>query len=132
MFVVYVGGILTTFLGVQALGGAGEAPAAFIIGVAVWLWFTVLFANFAEALAEGSKGQGIIGVGRLVNESWEDKDGTKRYATKVELERAHFISSGPATKALAKSTPKPSSKGERTTPPPSLENEFPLEEHLPF
>ncbi|HWK84101.1 MAG TPA: potassium-transporting ATPase subunit KdpB [Caldimonas sp.] len=58
MFVVYVGSILTTLLGAQALGGTGEAPAAFIIGVAVWLWFTVLFANFAEALAEGrSKAQ---------------------------------------------------------------------------
>jgi K+-transporting ATPase ATPase B chain len=58
MFVVYVGSILTTLLGGQALGGKGEAPAAFIIGVAVWLWFTVLFANFAEALAEGrSKAQ---------------------------------------------------------------------------
>ncbi len=58
MFVVYVGSILTTVLGVQALGGKGEAPAAFILAVAVWLWFTVLFANFAEALAEGrSKAQ---------------------------------------------------------------------------
>jgi potassium-transporting ATPase ATP-binding subunit len=58
MFVVYVGSILTTILGVQALMGRGEAPAAFIIAVAVWLWFTVLFANFAEALAEGrSKAQ---------------------------------------------------------------------------
>jgi len=58
MFVVYVGSILTTVLGVQALLGRGEAPAAFIIAVAVWLWFTVLFANFAEALAEGrSKAQ---------------------------------------------------------------------------
>jgi potassium-transporting ATPase ATP-binding subunit len=58
MFVVYVGSILTTLLGFQALGGKGEAPAAFILAVAVWLWFTVLFANFAEALAEGrSKAQ---------------------------------------------------------------------------
>jgi K+-transporting ATPase ATPase B chain len=58
MFVVYVGSILTTVLGLQALGGTGEAPAGFILGVAVWLWFTVLFANFAEALAEGrSKAQ---------------------------------------------------------------------------
>jgi K+-transporting ATPase ATPase B chain len=58
MFVVYVGSILTTVLGIQALGGSGEAPAGFILGVAVWLWFTVLFANFAEALAEGrSKAQ---------------------------------------------------------------------------
>ncbi len=58
MFVVYVGSILTTLLGAQALAGHGEAPAGFIIAVAVWLWFTVLFANFAEALAEGrSKAQ---------------------------------------------------------------------------
>jgi K+-transporting ATPase ATPase B chain len=58
MFVVYIGSILTTVLGVQALGGKGEAPAAFILAIAVWLWFTVLFANFAEALAEGrSKAQ---------------------------------------------------------------------------
>jgi K+-transporting ATPase ATPase B chain len=58
MFVVYIGAILTTVLGVQALVGQGEAPAWFIIQVAIWLWFTLLFANFAEALAEGrSKAQ---------------------------------------------------------------------------
>ena len=58
MFVVYVGSILTTILAFQALGGKGEAPAGFIFAVALWLWFTVLFANFAEALAEGrSKAQ---------------------------------------------------------------------------
>jgi K+-transporting ATPase ATPase B chain len=53
MFVVYVGSILTTLLWVQALVGTGEAPAWFIFWVSVWLWFTVLFANFAEAMAEG-------------------------------------------------------------------------------
>ncbi len=58
MFVVYLGSILTTGLWLQALAGHGEAPAWFIFSVAVWLWFTVLFANFAEALAEGrSKAQ---------------------------------------------------------------------------
>jgi K+-transporting ATPase ATPase B chain len=58
MFVVYVGSIITTILWIQALGGQGEAPAGFILAVALWLWFTVLFANFAEALAEGrSKAQ---------------------------------------------------------------------------
>jgi len=58
MFVVYVGSILTTFLYFQALSGKGEAPAGFILAVALWLWFTVLFANFAESVAEGrSKAQ---------------------------------------------------------------------------
>jgi K+-transporting ATPase ATPase B chain len=53
MFVVYVGSFLTTGLFIQALFGRGEAPAGFILAVALWLWFTVLFANFAEAMAEG-------------------------------------------------------------------------------
>ena len=53
MFVVYVGSILTTLLWSQAVTGKGEAPAWFIFWVSVWLWFTVLFANFAEAMAEG-------------------------------------------------------------------------------
>jgi len=53
MFVVYVGSILTTLLFFNALVGQGEAPAGFILAVSVWLWFTVLFANFAEAMAEG-------------------------------------------------------------------------------
>ena len=53
MFTVYVGSLLTTGLFVHALGGHGEAPAGFILGISAWLWFTVLFANFAEAMAEG-------------------------------------------------------------------------------
>ncbi|MGC1955878.1 MAG: potassium-transporting ATPase subunit KdpB [Gammaproteobacteria bacterium] len=53
MFVVYVGSLFTTALWVQALVGNGEAPAWFIGTITLWLWFTVLFANFAEALAEG-------------------------------------------------------------------------------
>ncbi|MFB9122961.1 potassium-transporting ATPase subunit KdpB [Paraburkholderia dipogonis] len=58
MFCVYMGSILTTILWIAALGGQAEAPAGFILAVTLWLWFTVLFANFAEALAEGrSKAQ---------------------------------------------------------------------------
>ncbi|HLY23756.1 MAG TPA: potassium-transporting ATPase subunit KdpB [bacterium] len=53
MFVVEVTSALTTALFVQALFGRGEAPAPFIGSVSAWLWFTVVFANFAEALAEG-------------------------------------------------------------------------------
>jgi potassium-transporting ATPase ATP-binding subunit len=53
MFVVEVGSVLTTALWIQALFGTGEAPAWYIGFVSLWLWFTVLFANFSEALAEG-------------------------------------------------------------------------------
>ena len=53
MFVVLVGSVFTTVLGVQALAGKGEASAGFILWISAWLWFTVLFGNFAEAMAEG-------------------------------------------------------------------------------
>ncbi|WP_018411575.1 potassium-transporting ATPase subunit KdpB [Methyloversatilis thermotolerans] len=58
MFTVWLCAALISVLWVQALTGNGEAPAWFIGANALWLWFTVLFANFAEALAEGrSKAQ---------------------------------------------------------------------------
>jgi K+-transporting ATPase ATPase B chain len=53
MFVVEIGSILTSALWLQALGGGGEAPARYILAVTLLLWFTVLFANFAEGMAEG-------------------------------------------------------------------------------
>jgi K+-transporting ATPase ATPase B chain len=53
MFVTEIGSMLTTILWIQALVGEGEAPAGFIGVISLWLWFTVLFANFSEALAEG-------------------------------------------------------------------------------
>jgi K+-transporting ATPase ATPase B chain len=53
MFVCYVGAILTSGLFIQSLLGKGEAPAGYIFAISLWLWFTVLFANFAEAIAEG-------------------------------------------------------------------------------
>ena len=55
MFVVEVGSVVTTLIWIRDLVAppAGAAPAWFTFQVALWLWFTVLFANFAEALAEG-------------------------------------------------------------------------------
>jgi len=53
MFVVAVGSLFTTVLFVAALVRPGAESPWFIFGIALWLWFTVLFANFAEAMAEG-------------------------------------------------------------------------------
>src|SRR5512146_2626186 len=54
MFTVEIGSAFTTVLFVHAaVTGHGDAPPGFILAVSVWLWFTVLFANFAEAVAEG-------------------------------------------------------------------------------
>ena len=53
MFVVEVGSILTTLLFVHALFVPGPESPGFILGISFWLWATVLFANFAESVAEG-------------------------------------------------------------------------------
>ncbi|QTN27231.1 potassium-transporting ATPase subunit KdpB [Rhodoferax sp. AJA081-3] len=73
MFVVYIGSILTTLIGIQALQGNGEASAGFILSVAVWLWFTVLFANFAEALAEGRSKAQAASLRGLKKSTWAKK-----------------------------------------------------------
>ena len=53
MFVVYIGSIITTIFWAQSLLQAGTEPGWFILSISAWLWFTVLFANFAESMAEG-------------------------------------------------------------------------------
>ncbi|MBK6509534.1 MAG: potassium-transporting ATPase subunit KdpB [Haliea sp.] len=78
MFVVYTGSILTTILFVQAITGKGEAPTGFILAITLWLWFTVLFANFAEALAEGrSKAQAAALRGMKKTVIAKQLEGTK-------------------------------------------------------
>ena len=58
MFVVYIGSLLTTGLWLWALLSGDNAETGFMLAVTFWLWFTVLFANFAESVAEGrSKAQ---------------------------------------------------------------------------
>lgn len=53
MFLVFVSAILTTILWVASLFGIKDAESGFILGITLILWFTCLFANFAEAIAEG-------------------------------------------------------------------------------
>lgn len=53
MFVVFVGSIATTAIGALALHGDVAESPWFVLAISFWLWLTVLFANFAEAMAEG-------------------------------------------------------------------------------
>lgn len=53
MFVVEIGSVLVTLMLLKSGDGRGEAPFSFTAMIAAWLWFTLLFANFAEAMAEG-------------------------------------------------------------------------------
>ena len=75
MFIVYIGSILTTLLWVHALSFPGDTgmPAAFVLAVSIWLWFTVLFANFAEALAEGRSKAQAASLRGLRKDTWAKK-----------------------------------------------------------
>ena len=81
MFVVYVGSIITSLLAIQAFNGQGEAPFGFITAIAVWLWFTVLFANFAEALAEGRSKAQAASLRALKQTVMAKKMQTPKYGT---------------------------------------------------
>jgi K+-transporting ATPase ATPase B chain len=88
MFVVEVGSVVATALWVQALAGRGEAPAAFIGGITLWLWFTVLFANFSEALAEG-RGKARAEALRRTRQETPARKVTASAATAVECPRSY-------------------------------------------
>jgi len=94
MFVVYVGSILTTILWFQALTGQGEASSTFILAVALWLWFTVLFANFAEALAEGRSKAQAASLRGLKKETWAKKLAEPKYGAKWQLVQSEDLRKG--------------------------------------
>lgn len=94
MFVVYVGSILTTLLAIQALGCEGDAPAGFILAIAMWLWFTVLFANFAEALAEGRSKAQAASLRGLKRETWAKKLLEPHYGGKWQLVQGSELRKG--------------------------------------
>ncbi|MDQ7746681.1 potassium-transporting ATPase subunit KdpB [Hydrogenophaga pseudoflava] len=66
MFVVYVGSAFTTALAIAR-------PEGFTTAVALWLWFTVLFANFAEAMAEGRSKAQAASLRGLKKQTWAKK-----------------------------------------------------------
>ncbi|MEO8151933.1 MAG: potassium-transporting ATPase subunit KdpB [Rhizobacter sp.] len=104
MFVVYVGSIITSLLALQALGGKGEAPAGFILAIALWLWFTVLFANFAEAMAEGRSKAQAASLRSLKKETWAKKMEGPSYGAKWHPMESQSLRKGDVILVLANDT----------------------------
>jgi K+-transporting ATPase ATPase B chain len=88
MFVVEIGAVITTVIWVvQGLGGSspgGTDPAWYTFTVAIWLWLTVLFGNFAEAIAEG-RGKAQAATLRAMRSETVARmaDGTERAASEL-------------------------------------------------
>ncbi|PWU20308.1 MAG: K(+)-transporting ATPase subunit B [Bdellovibrio sp.] len=79
MFVTLVGAVLTT---VYAVFGIGQGSRIFELQIACWLWFTVLFANFAEAIAEG-RGKAQAAALKKTRSSTQARKVLNGYETKV-------------------------------------------------
>ena len=98
MFVVEVGSAFTTVLWVHALAtGQGDAKPGFILAVSIWLWFTVLFANFAEAMAEG-RGKAQADTLRAARKDVmarklpsADRTGTTEQVVSAQLRKGDFV-----------------------------------------
>ncbi|WP_145576483.1 potassium-transporting ATPase subunit KdpB [Yersinia mollaretii] len=94
MFVVYLGSWLTTLIWLAMLSGQTTGSATFTGSVALWLWFTVLFANFAEALAEGrskAQAESLRGVKKT---SWAKKLSAARVDAPQERVSADSLRKG--------------------------------------
>ncbi|WP_087144144.1 potassium-transporting ATPase subunit KdpB [Crenothrix polyspora] len=102
MFVVYVGSLLTTGLCITSIYQGNEQQLGFMLAITFWLWFTVLFANFAESIAEGrSKAQAASLRGakrelmaKQLNEPHYDTDYTKVVSTLLRRGDVVLIEAG--------------------------------------
>jgi potassium-transporting ATPase ATP-binding subunit len=90
MFIVLVGSVITTGLFIRDFGNGDLQTAWFELEIAFWLWFTVLFANFAEALAEG-KGKAQA---QALRKTKQDTLAKKFYKDKTETVQASSLKKG--------------------------------------
>jgi single-strand DNA-binding protein len=95
-----------------------------------------VWRELAEGCGDLKKGDAIFAIGRLVNDSWTDQEGNKRYTTRVEGSRVEFLTRGPAGGSSTRSERPASSSAAPKSAPMSqkldIDEEFPPEEELPF
>jgi len=95
MFVVEVGAVLTLIFTIAAsLGAESQAPVGYLVALDVWLWLTVIFANFAEALAEarGKAQAEALRKTRLETPAYRRlADGTIEETVSTDLRAGHEI-----------------------------------------
>lgn len=93
-----------------------------------------VWRDLAEACGQLSKGDPVFVIGRLVNDSWTDKDGNRRYTTRIEGSRVEFLTRGPGSGGAGtrpNAAQKPATSDARTSQL-DIDEEFPPEEDLPF
>jgi hypothetical protein len=103
MFVVEVGSVLTSALFIQDLM-QHKPGISFNLQITLWLWFTVLFANFAEAMAEGRGKAQADTLRKAKGETMAYRfreDGTTEAVSSSQLRTGDVIASRPASSSPA-------------------------------
>ncbi|CAN5687471.1 single-stranded DNA-binding protein [soil metagenome] len=92
-----------------------------------------VWRELAEACGELAKGDPVFVTGRMVNDSWTDKDGNKRYTTRIEGSRVEFMTRGPGGGGAGTRPERPAvAATSAQTRQLDIDEEFPPEEDLPF
>ncbi|MBD8215391.1 potassium-transporting ATPase subunit KdpB [Erwinia persicina] len=94
MFVVWLGSMLTTLLAIGMASGNMSGDTGFTAAIAVWLWFTVLFANMAEALAEGRSKAQANSLKGITKTSFAKKLGEPKYGASHQSVAAESLRKG--------------------------------------
>lgn len=94
IFLVFIGSVLTSAIWLSILSGHSTGDAAFTGNIALWLWFTVLFANFAEALAEGRSKAQANSLKGTRKTNWAKKLSEPRYGATTQRVAADSLRKG--------------------------------------
>ncbi len=106
-------------------GGDDQERTAFV-DVTVW-------RDLAEGCESLRKGDAVFVVGRLVNDSWTDKEGNRRFTTRLEGQRVEFLTRGPGSGGAGTRPERTVATGAQARPSKlDIDEEFPPEEDLPF
>ena len=94
MFVVWLGSVMCTGLFIESLLHKGEEPTWFILAITLWLWVTVLFANFAEAMAEGRGKAQAASLKGLQKTVWAKKLVEPKYGAEIVQTQSQELRKG--------------------------------------
>ena len=105
-------------------GGEDQERTSYV-DVNVW-------RELAEATGELKRGDPVFVIGRLVNDSWTDKEGNRRFTTRIEGQRVEFLTRGPGSGGAGSRPSENAMVAQASSSKLDIDEEFPPEEDLPF
>jgi len=91
-----------------------------------------VWRELAEGTGDLKRGDPVFVIGRLSNDSWTDKEGNRRFTTRLEGQRVEFLTRGPGSGGAGTRTEARPRPAQASTSTLDIDEEFPPEEDLPF